>query len=241
MQPVGDEERIVTGTGIEGRVAGVCVGTVADLADGGRVHRTAFVKQPAAGPVTLGVLGLTGDEHHYPDHGGPDQALLVYSRDHYGAWSEEFGLDLPEVGAFGENLTVEGLVETEVCIGDSFRIGEAVVQVTSPRSPCYKIGARYGRRTLPVRMQETSKPGYLMRVLAAGTLEAGMTARLVERPAATVTVAEAARVYNRDRDDWQAVARLAAIPELAAAMRARLQARLAAREPGDERDRLYGD
>jgi MOSC domain-containing protein YiiM len=241
MPSIDREERIVSGTAVEGRVLGVCVGRVADLADGARVHRSAFVKRPVTGAVPLGALGLDGDEHHYPDHGGPDQALLVYSKTHYGTWAEEFGLDLPEVGAFGENLTVDGLIETTVCIGDTFEIGETVVQVTSPRSPCYKIGARYGRRALPVRMQETARPGYLLRVLTTGTLEAGMVARLVDRPTSTVTVAAAARVVGRDRDDWPAVDRVAAIPELAPALRALLRARSAARHAGEDRDRLYGD
>jgi MOSC domain-containing protein YiiM len=90
-------------------------------------------------------------------------------------------------------------------------------------------------------MQETSRPGYLLRVLTTGTLEAGMVARLVDRPVSTMTVAEAARVVNRDRDDWPAVERLAALPELAPALRERLRSRLARRDGGEDRDRLFGN
>jgi len=224
-----------------GTVLGVCIGRVRPLEAGGRIHRTAFVKVPATEPVTLSVLGLEGDEHQYPAHGGPDQALLVYSADHYPRWAEEFGLDLPEAGAFGENLTVVGLTEEEVCIGDTFALGdEVVVQVTSPRSPCYKIGLRYDRRQLPLRMQETSRPGYLMRVLVEGELRTGDRMRLIERPSSALSVAEAARVVNRDRDDWPVVERLAAMPELAEAMRQTLTARLTSRDRDGDEHRLFG-
>jgi MOSC domain-containing protein YiiM len=222
-------------------VLGVCVGRIQPLRSRGRVHQTAFVKEPVEGPVLLGPLGLEGDEHHYPDHGGPDQALLVYSVEHYPFWQREFGLDPAPVGAFGENLTVTGLTEAEVCIGDTFRIGEAVAQVTSPRAPCYKIGARFEQRQLPVRMQETCRTGYLLRVVTGGLLRARDTMQIVSRPADAVTVAEAARVRSRDRDDWEAVARLIARPELAAGMRATLAARLASRDPESDALRLFGE
>jgi len=228
-------------TALSGMVIGVCVGRVRPMPAAGRVHHTAFVKEPVPGPVALGPLGLEGDEHHYPDHGGPDQALLVYSADHYPAWATELGLDLAASGAFGENLTVTGLTETEVSIGDVFSIGPVVAQVTSPRAPCYKIGARFGHRDLPLRMQDTDRTGYLMRVLTPGMLQAGETMALLSRPEQTVTVAEAARVRNVDRDDWEAVGRVAAIPELAAGMRATLEARLASREPEPDEFRLYGE
>jgi MOSC domain-containing protein YiiM len=234
----------MTGTSngdVEGRVVGVCVGRVRPLRAKGRIHHTAFVKEPVDGPVALGVLGLEGDEHVYPDHGGPDQSLLVFSADHYPAFRSEYGLDLPAAGAFGENLTVTGLTETEVHIGDTFRIGGTVVQVTSPRSPCYKIGLRYDNPVLPADMDATARTGYLMRTTVAGSIEAGDRMVLVERPSKTCTVAEAARVVNRDRDDWAAVERLITIPELAEAMRDTLAARLDARDPGSADPRLYGE
>jgi MOSC domain-containing protein YiiM len=226
---------------LEGRVAAVCVGAVRALTGLGRVHQTAFVKQPVAGPVALTTVGLEGDEHIYHAHGGVDQALLVYSSENYAFWRDDYLLDLPAAGAFGENLTVEGLTESAVCIGDTFHIGEVAVQITSPRAPCYKIGVRYGNRDLPVVMQDAGIPGYLLRVLIEGTVAAGDTMVLVDRPHPTMTVREAARVVTRDRDDWEVVERLVAIPELAAAMRTDLQARVADRvlEPADAR--LFGE
>jgi len=226
---------------LSGRVLGVCVGKVKPMPAGDRVHQTAFVKEPATGPVPLGPLGLEGDEHEFPAHGGPDQALLVYSADHYPFWREEFGIDPAPPGAFGENLTVTGLTEAEVCIGDTFRIGSVLAQVTSPRAPCYKIGARFDRRDLPVRMQETCRTGYLLRVVEGSLLRAGEAMTLVSRPADTVTVAEAARVRAVDRDDWEAVARVAALPEISEVMRRTLQARLTSRQLEPDRFRLFGE
>jgi MOSC domain-containing protein YiiM len=205
------------------------------------VHQTAFVKTPVAGPVRLSALGLEGDQHIYHDHGGVDQALLAYALDHYPFWRDEHGLGLPEAGAFAENLTVEGLTETDVCIGDTFQIGEVVTQVTSPRNACYKIGVRYDNRKLPVVMQDVGNAGYLLRVLHEGEIETGDTMTLIARPAETMTVWEAGRVLARDRDDWANIEKLIAIPELADAMRDKLEARLAARSIDSEAARLYGE
>ncbi len=186
-------------------------------------------------------LGLPGDEHVYPAHGGADQALLVYSLDNYGYWRDHHDLDLPPAGAFAENLTVEGLTEHEVCIGDTFAIGGVVAQVTSPRNPCYKIGVHYDDRLVPLVMQDKRSAGYLMRILTEGDLEAGLDMVLVDRPGDTMTVAEAVRVVSRDRDDWATIERLAAIPELADAMRRDLAGRLERRDRGDDAPRLYGE
>src|SRR6478609_1914096 len=126
---------------LTGRVLAVSAGTSMTLAHGRRTMQTAIVKEPIADRVRIGVLGVPGDEHVYEDHGGPDMALLAYPAEHYAHW-RGLGLELPDVGALGENLTTTGLVETDVHIGDTFTVGTTLVQVCQPRAPCYKLAAR---------------------------------------------------------------------------------------------------
>ena len=222
-----------------GHVRAVCVGSVRALTLGRRSIKTAFVKLPVDGPLRLGELGFPGDEHVYEDHGGPEMAALVYPFEHYSYW-REFGLDLPEAGAFGENLTVTGLVETDVHLGDVFEVGTSLVQVTQPRAPCYKIAARYGDRDLSVTAQNEGLIGYLLRVLAEGDVCAGDPMRLVHRDSHGVTVAEAGRVANVDRNDLRAAARVLAVDALGSSTRRRLTARMASRaEVGLDADRLF--
>jgi MOSC domain-containing protein YiiM len=210
---------------LAGRVRAVCVGAVGVLDDGRRTVRSAMGKVPVEGPVSLGVLGLAGDEHVYVQHGGPDMALLVYSHDHFAAW-QAIGLDLPGAGAFGENLTVDGLREDAVWLGDTFTVGTSVVQVSQPRTPCYKLAVRYGRPDVPVVMQERGATGYLLRVLEPGTIAAGDELRLVAREDHGVTVAEAGRVVNVARRDRDGARRLLAVASLGSAVRRTLLARV---------------
>lgn len=224
---------------LSGTVVAVSAGRAATLAHGRRTVETAFVKHPLAGRVAVGRLGIDGDEHVYDDHGGPDMALLVYSHDHYPYW-RSLGLDLPEAAAFGENLTVTGLVETDVHLGDVFRVGTAVVEVCQPRSPCYKIAARYGRRDLPVLVQDTGFIGYLLRVLVDGDVGAGDEMVLVERRPHGVTVAEAGRVVNVDRNDVAGARRVLAVEALGSSVRRKLAARVASAERvGLDAERLF--
>src|SRR3954453_3800292 len=113
-----------------GTLLALNVGSIAILGNGGRRIESAFEKTPVVGVLDLGRQGLPGDEHAWKHHGGPDMAVLVYAREHYSFWEDDCGLELPPSGAFGENFTTRGLVETEVCIGDVFRVGGAVVQVS---------------------------------------------------------------------------------------------------------------
>lgn len=230
----------VTGTELmEGTVLAVCAGRAATLHTERRDVRTAFVKQPIDGRVRVSVLGVEGDEHVYDKHGGPDMALLVYSIDHYAHW-RAVGLELPAVAAFGENLTVTGLTEIDVQIGDVFRGGSVVMQVSQPRSPCSKIASRYGMRDLAVQVQDTGYTGYLMRILEEGEIGAGDPLCLVEREANGVTVAEAARVLNRDRNDHESARRLLGVGSLATAARRTLEARLSEGEQlGLDMPRLF--
>ena len=221
-------------------MAAVCVGRIGELDSGGRAIASAFVKRAVEGRARLHSLGVEGDEHAYGGHGGEDGAVLVYSRDHYPFW-RELGVDIPDAGAFAENLTVEGLTEAEVHIGDTFEVGSCTVQVTEPRSPCYKIAARYGRKDISIVVQETGFTGYLMRVLREGDVVAGDEMRLVERDTShDCTVAEAGRIVNVDRNDLDGARRLLRIGALSAAIKRTLAARIARGEKlGPDLDRLY--
>lgn len=228
-------------THVSGEVIAVSAGRAATLAHGRREVPTAFVKSALPGRVHVTVTGIEGDEHVYEDHGGPDMALLVYPSQHYAHW-RSLGIDLPPFGALAENLTVDGLAETDVMIGDVFAVGSAVVQITQPRSPCYKIAARYGRKDLPVLVQDTGFTGYLLRVLTPGDIGAGDTMTLVQRDGHGITVAEAGRITNVDRNDLDGARRVLAVDALGSSVRRKLQARVdAAEQLGLDTDRLFLD
>ncbi len=225
---------------LRGTVAAVCVGTVGELDSSGRRIASAFVKRAVEGRVRVGSLGVEGDEHVYAGHGGEDAAVLVYSRDHYPFW-RDLGVDIPEVGAFAENLTVDGLPESEVHLGDTFEVGSCVLQVSEPRSPCYKIAARYGRKDISIAVQETGFTGYLMRVLQEGEVAAGDGMRLAARDTShDWTVAEAGRILNVARNDLESARQLLDIEALSSAIKDKLAARVARGERlGLDLDRLY--
>jgi MOSC domain-containing protein YiiM len=146
----------------------------------GRVRRTAILKQPVAGPVAVGALGLDGDEvGSKKHHGGPDQAVYAYGTDDYAWWSHELGQELAPA-TFGENLTVEGLRSGELRVGDRLEVGDTVVlEVTAPRIPCANLAARMGDPSFVKRFASAARPGAYLRVVRPGTVEAGDQVRLV--------------------------------------------------------------
>lgn len=220
-------------------VISVATGKVGTLARGSRVTRTAFVKRPVAGPMTLGFDGFDGDEHVYQHHGGPDMAALIYSFDHYPAWEAELGRRL-SVPSFGENLTVAGFTEEEVHLGDVIAIGGAVVQVSQPRTPCHKLAAAFGIGDMAVRVQDSGRTGYLVRVLEEGPVGAGDSVRLLERQSHGVSVSEAGRIVNVSTSDLDAARRVLAVDALGGAVRRTLEARVGAGAPEDPAERLFG-
>ncbi|VFS71391.1 6-N-hydroxylaminopurine resistance protein [Raoultella planticola] len=132
---------------------------------------SAIGKIQVDGELTLGELGLEGDEQAEKKiHGGPDRALCHYPREHYAHWALELPqqADLFCAPAFGENLSTEGLTENDVCIGDIFRWGEALIQVTQPRSPCFKLNYHFAVSDMAQLMQNSGKTGWLYRVVAGG-------------------------------------------------------------------------
>jgi MOSC domain-containing protein YiiM len=164
-------------------IASLHLGQPRDYVDAqGRTWRTALVKEQTAGPVHLATLGPVGDAvANAVHHGGRHQAVMVYSRAHRSHWLERFGLDIGP-GGLGENLSVEGLDDAIVCIGDVFQAGSARVQVSQPRQPCNTL-ARYWRcpELLPA-IWETARSGWYFRVLEEGDVLPGDALDPVERP-----------------------------------------------------------
>ena len=139
-----------------------------------RAFRSAIWKEPTAGRIRVGMLGLEGDAvANTRVHGGPDQALLMYAASHYPLWRAEWNRDDVAPGAFGENLTVIGLSEADACIGDVLAVGGARLQVTQPRQPCATLARRHRIRDLVAVVQRNGRSGWYQRVLQEGYIEPG--------------------------------------------------------------------
>jgi len=152
--------------------------------------RSAIYKEAVDHPLWLSVTGLVGDAvGDTRVHGGPEQAVLAYAESHYADWKAEGFTD--ERGAFGENLLLTGLSDQSVCIGDSFDLGEARIQVSCPRVPCATLQRRHGRADILKRVFETARGGWYFRVLREGFVAPGQELRLLERPHPDWTVARA--------------------------------------------------
>lgn len=156
-----------------------------------RGEASAIAKSPVPGPVKIGFLGLEGDEQaDLRVHGGPDKALHHYPHDHYARWSERMTGEplLAAPGAFGENVATLGLVEDQVCIGDRFRLGSALIEVSQGRQPCWKQGVRLHWTALPATMVKERRSGWYYRVIEEGIAAPGDTLSMVERPLPDWTV-----------------------------------------------------
>ena len=155
-------------------VISVNVGLPREVQSRGRIVRTSIWKAPRGGRVQVGRLNLEGDQQSdLSVHGGADKAIYVYPSEHYAFWREE----LPEMdlswGAFGENLTTEGLLEPEVMIGDRIAIGSAEFEVTQPRLPCFKLAIRFGRDDMIKRFFRSGRTGFYLAVIREGDVAAG--------------------------------------------------------------------
>ena len=159
--------------------------------------------------------GLTGDQVVDTKHqGGPHRALLMYSAEHYPKWRAEWGRKDVGPGGFGENLSVSGLTETQVCIGDRYHVGEVEIEVTAPREPCATLARRWGVPDMVSIVRANQRSGWYLRVLKEGWLEAGLPIRLIDRPYPQWTVARAATVKLQRRQDPAQARLLAQCPAL---------------------------
>ena len=169
--------------------------------------RSGIDKQPRTDSVQLGALGFEGDEQGDPRvHGGPDKAVHHYAFDHYPAWRRELG-NLPvlqQPGAFGENISTQGLTEATVCLGDRFELGDVLLEVSQGRQPCWKLNDRFGVPDMARRVQDSGRSGWYYRVLHAGHAQAGDALTLIERPHPGWPLARlAALLYQRVLDPAQ--------------------------------------
>jgi MOSC domain-containing protein YiiM len=185
----------------------------------GREIITGICKAPAAGHRNLTSVGFEDDGvGNLNHHGGMDKAVCVYSRDHYPYWEELLGITLPDA-AFGENLTVSGLHEDEVCIGDIYETGTALLQVSQPRQPCMTLSLRYGREDMIKLVRDSGLTGFYFRVIRTGRVKKGDQLQLKERDNNLVTVTYANSIYPHRHTDCDGIERVLAVDALSASWR----------------------
>ncbi|KPV41198.1 molybdenum cofactor sulfurase [Thiohalorhabdus denitrificans] len=221
------------------RLKALLMGTVQPLTERGPasgIHKT-----PVARSLWLGEEGLEGDaQGNRRHHGGPDKALHHYPWEHYAHWR---GLPHPpEIlgapGAFGENLSTEGLTEAEVCLGDILSLGEAVLQVSQLRQPCATLNVRFGIPDMARRVQESGRVGWYYRVLKPGSVSPDSCLVLLQRPRPEWPLSRVAHLLFHDPGDLAGIEGLLAVSELAAVQRGLLQKRLATGRVEDWSGRL---
>jgi len=178
---------------------------------------TGIFKEPVDGPVMMRRLNLDGDRQaDLTVHGGPAKAVYAYPSEHYPFWKKELSGTVLPWGMFGENLTTSGLNEENTFIGDKFQIGEAVVMVTQPRSPCYKLALKFQRDDMLKRMLENGRSGFYFGVVKQGFVEVGAPIEKVHEDEAGVSVADLNRIYRdgcQDANLLRRAANLEALPE----------------------------
>jgi len=209
------------------KVISTNIGEAVEIEWHGKKEFTGIYKYPVNEPIYLGKEDVVKD--HVVDrryHGGEEKACYLYSKDHYAFWQNRYPKADWEWGFFGENLTVEGIDESAIRIGDVFRLGEAVVQVTQPRQPCFKLGIRAGDQQIVSDFWDSPFPGVYVRVIEDGAVKTGDEMILIENASDNMTLAEVFSLFTRERSNIEKLRQAVAIPEMAASCRKDLTKRL---------------
>lgn len=199
------------------QVISVNVGLPREVIWKGKPVLTGIFKEPVEGRIELRSLNLDGDQQaDLTVHGGADKAVYAYPVEHYDYWRHELpDMDLPW-GMFGENFSIEGVLEDAVSIGDRFRVGTAEVMVTQPRMPCYKLGIKFGRADMVKRFLASHRSGFYFSVIQEGEVRIGDALEVIDRDDHQITVTDIVRLYARESDDLDLlhrVTQLQALPE----------------------------
>jgi len=193
---------------------------------GEKEFQSAIIKTPIETPIYVSLIGLEGDAQvDHQNHGGPDRAVNAYPVEHYAFWRQDPALKEMTGGAFGENLTTEGLLEDTVCIGDLYRIGEVILEVSQPRGPCFKLNRRWHSDDLMERAVQSGRVGWYFRVRQPGKLRAGDPIELVDRRYSRWTIA---RVWGLTMtpSDKDALFELVSLPVLSESWRSSVRRKI---------------
>lgn len=213
------------------RVISVNVGLPLEVPSDGTTVLTSIFKSPVQGRVAIQGHNLAGDQQSDTAvHGGAFKAVYAYPSEHYAFWRRERpGEELPW-GAFGENLTIEGLLEHEIHVGDRLRIGSAELVVTQPRMPCYKLGIRFGDPQIIKSFLDSRRSGFYLSVAVEGDVAAGERLDILERHPAAVSIRELLGMHQRDERNLDRLREAVANPALSQSWRRDLTERLRATE-----------
>lgn len=222
-----------------------------------RGQASAIDKRPVDDEVEIGASGLAGDaQADRRHHGGPDKAVHYYPRDHYRAWSVELAVKgtnatgegpssraalLSRPGAFGENVSTTGLTKSDVCVGDLWQLGTALLEVSQARQPCWKLDERFGVPGMARRVQATGRTGWYYRVREPGRARAGDALSLIERPHSEWPLSRILRAFYIDRMDRPTLEGIAGLSVLAPSWRELARRRLASGRVEDWSKRLRDD
>jgi MOSC domain-containing protein YiiM len=198
-----------------------------EIVIGDKVVATGIFKTPVSGRVQVGTLGLQGDgQADLENHGGIYKAVYSYPAEHYAYWTQELKRADFSFGQFGENLTVEGWTEDQVHIGDVFRIGSVLLEVTQPRVPCFKLAIKMNLPTFPKLFAKSGRIGFYQRVLSEGTLATGDVIERIKTDAQGMTVREVMDLMYFQRNNVELMNRAIAIPALTPGWRDEFKERL---------------
>lgn len=207
-------------------IMSINVGKPREVAYQGKLISTAIWKTAIDTPIMLSNTNLAGDgQADLVNHGGLDKAVMIYSYDHYDYWEQKLNRELA-YGSFGENVTVAGLTEHDVCIGDTFQWGEAVIQISQPRYPCYKLEIRHGLPGIVQLVLATGFSGYYIRVLQSGLVSRESELHRLQQHPHRMSVATVSEAFANKSTPIEKIQRILAVDELSEGWRRNFENRL---------------